>query len=136
MPHEPIQFGPRRGEPNEAELPVDADRTPPAKIDVDRERAVTLTWLDGTTSVLPVPLLRRMSPSAEAKAWREEQANNPLAVMTAQAAATMSGGASLRIENAELVGKYAIRLVFSDRHSSGLYTWDYLRTLASREATT
>jgi DUF971 family protein len=33
------------------------------------------------------------------------------------------------------VGNYAVRLTFSDRHDSGLYTWSYLRKLGQeREA--
>lgn len=130
MAHEPIQFHARRDAPNEAEVPVSGEAVQPTAIDVDRDRALTIDWADGTRSVLPVSLLRRMSPSAEAKVWRDEQANNPLAVLPDKTAASMSDDATpLRIDNAELVGKYAIRLVFSDGHSSGLYAWDYLRTL-------
>jgi DUF971 family protein len=29
------------------------------------------------------------------------------------------------------VGNYAVRLVFSDGHDSGIYTWGYLRELGS-----
>ena len=131
MPHEPIQFGPRRDTPNEAEVSIDpsASGVTPRAIDVDRDRALTIDWSDGTRSVLPVALLRRLSPSAEAKAWRDEQAKNPLAVLpTSKSSPT----GPLRIENAELVGNYALRLSFSDGHSSGLYAWDYLRALALR----
>lgn len=35
----------------------------------------------------------------------------------------------IRIVKAEPVGRYAVRLFFSDGHSSGLYTWNILRTL-------
>ncbi|MEM1026982.1 MAG: DUF971 domain-containing protein [Planctomycetota bacterium] len=141
MAHEPIQFGPapsvggRRDQANEAELPVSGDAVLPVSIDVDRDRALTVEWADGTASVLPVALLRRMSPSAEAKAWRDEQASNPLAVLPEKSAAALADGAQpLRIENAELMGNYAIRLVFSDGHSSGLYAWNYLRTLGEDAA--
>lgn len=129
MAHEPIQFHARRDAPNEAEVRISGEAVQPTAIDVDRDRALTIDWADGTRSVLPVLLLRRMSPSAEAKVWRDEQANNPLAVLSDKAAAMSDDAMPLRIDNAELVGKYAIRLVFSDGHSSGLYTWDYLRTL-------
>lgn len=128
MAHEPIQFGPRRDEPNEAEVPVDPSNVRPVSIDLDRDQALTIRWTDGVTSVLPVDLLRRMSPSAEAKAWRDEQASNPLAVLPDRAAQQLEGG-KITVESAELVGKYAIRLAFSDGHSSGLYAWDYLRGL-------
>lgn len=35
----------------------------------------------------------------------------------------------IRVLKAEPVGRYAVRLFFSDGHSSGLYTWDLLRAL-------
>jgi DUF971 family protein len=28
------------------------------------------------------------------------------------------------------VGNYAVRIVFDDGHDSGLYSWDYLKSLA------
>ena len=31
----------------------------------------------------------------------------------------------------EPVGAYAVRLIFSDSHNSGLYSWDYLYELGS-----
>jgi DUF971 family protein len=125
MAHEPIHFGPSR-RPSEAEVPVSASKAPPTAIDVDRPHGLTLTWADGSRTHLPVDLLRRHSPSAEARAWAEEQARNPLAVMPESAAFSEP----LRIVDAELVGRYALRLRFSDGHDTGLYAWDYLRTLA------
>jgi hypothetical protein len=40
--------------------------------------------------------------------------------------------ASPRLPNAlntELVGNYAPRITFSDGHSTGIYSWDYLREI-------
>lgn len=37
----------------------------------------------------------------------------------------------LRAEGAELCGNYAIRFGWSDRHDTGIYTWDNLRRLAT-----
>jgi DUF971 family protein len=31
--------------------------------------------------------------------------------------------------NAELVGNYAIKIHFSDGHDTGIYSWDYLRSI-------
>jgi len=36
------------------------------------------------------------------------------------------------IERMELVGSYAVRIHWSDGHSSGLYTWERLRELGTR----
>ena len=32
------------------------------------------------------------------------------------------------------VGNYAVRLVFDDMHSTGIYSWDYLRELGDNRA--
>ena len=38
---------------------------------------------------------------------------------------------NVAIENIEPVGQYAIKLIFSDGHNTGIYTWDYLYELAA-----
>ena len=65
-----------------------------------------------------------MSPSADAKALREAIAANPLTVLPA----SRSSG-PLVAESAELVGRYAIRIRFSDGHDTGIYSWRYLREI-------
>jgi DUF971 family protein len=38
---------------------------------------------------------------------------------------------NVAIENIEPIGQYAIKLIFSDGHNTGIYTWDYLYELAA-----
>ncbi|MEM9415388.1 MAG: DUF971 domain-containing protein [Planctomycetota bacterium] len=102
----------------------------PKDIDLDRAKALTITWSDGRISVYPVAFLRRNSPSADAKQQREELAKNPLAVLPAGS----GGSGPLRAESVELVGNYAIRLIFSDGHGTGLFTWAYLRGIDPGQA--
>ena len=101
----------------------------PARLDVDRRTGLTVTWDDGTVAFYPVVHLRRLSPSADAKAIREEMARNPLTVLP-----NARSAAPLTIEDAELVGNYAVRLRFSDGHSTGIYSWTYLRGIAPADA--
>jgi DUF971 family protein len=68
-----------------------------------------------------------MSPSAEARTLREELAKNPLAVLPASA---ISGDKPLAAVGAEMIGNYAIRIIFSDGHDTGIYSWDYLLEIA------
>lgn len=96
----------------------------PVKLDVDRKAGLSVTWEDGTSSFFPVLHLRRSSPSADAKKLREEMARNPLTVLPAARATS-----ALTIEDAELVGNYAIRFRFSDGHSTGIYSWTFLRSI-------
>ena len=36
----------------------------------------------------------------------------------------------VRIAGVEPVGHYAIRIIFDDKHDTGIYSWSYLRELA------
>ena len=38
----------------------------------------------------------------------------------------------LKIEKAEILGRYALSFVFSDGHSTGIYSFDWLRTLSEQ----
>jgi len=62
-------------------------------------------------------LLRVESPSAEVKGHGPGQEK------------LVFGKADVLITNLEPVGTYAIRLIFSDGHSTGIFTWDYLEKL-------
>jgi DUF971 family protein len=95
----------------------------PTHLDVRKTEGLHVEWGDGSTSFYPCELLRRMSPSADSKMMREEIENNPLAILPNTPSKTIA------IENAQLVGNYAIRFTFSDGHTAGIYTWDYLKSL-------
>jgi len=58
-----------------------------------------------------------VSPSAEVQGHSPDQR------------VTVAGKRDVTIADLVPVGHYAIRIVFSDRHDSGLYTWTYLETL-------
>ena len=122
MAHEPIQFGPRPDPPpSEPEPGVN-----PVHLDLQRDRALIVTWSDGRVSEYPIALLRGNSPAADAKALREAQAKNPLLVLP-DSVAQHEG--PITAESAELVGNYALRIRFSDGHQSSLFAWDFLRAL-------
>lgn len=99
----------------------------PKHIDLKKDRGLTIEWADGSTSYFSIAFLRKMSPSAEMKQLREEQAKNPLTVLPSSMA--RSSSATLLAESAELVGHYAIRIRFSDGHDTGIYSWAYLRQI-------
>lgn len=96
----------------------------PVHLDLDRRRGLTIHWAGGARSFYPIDYLRRMSPSADAAAIRDEIERNPLAVVPAS-----TGRDALAAVDAELVGNYAVRIRFSDGHDTGIYSWDYLREI-------
>ena len=58
---------------------------PPKRLDMKKDRGLTVEWADGTTSYYSVAYLRRMSPSAEARELRAQIERNPLTVLPASA---------------------------------------------------
>ena len=80
--------------------------------------ALTLTYSDGQEYTLPAEYLRVYSPSAEVRGHGEGNE-------------TLQFGKRLVTINAlEKSGNYALQIVFSDGHDSGIYSWDYLQALA------
>jgi len=86
--------------------------------------AVELVWSDGLTSVYPPRLLRDACPCATCREKRVEPAKPQLLpVLTPQEVAPLA------IAGMKPVGQYAYSIEFSDGHSSGIYTLEYLREL-------
>ncbi len=98
----------------------------PKHLDLKKDKGLTVEWPDGRISFYPVAYLRKMSPSADARMLREQMAKNPLTVLPASAT---SGDKPLTAVGAELVGNYAMKIIFSDGHDTGIYSWDYLRQI-------
>jgi DUF971 family protein len=80
-------------------------------------RTLGVTFDDGSAYDLPAEMLRVLSPSAEVQGHSPEQRK------------TVPGMRNVAIRNVEPVGNYAVRLLFSDGHSTGIFTWDYLAKL-------
>ena len=80
-------------------------------------RTLAVTFADGSAFTLPAEYLRVESPSAEV------QGHNP------DERKTVPGKREVMILEVLPVGNYAVRLVFDDMHSTGIYSWDYLHGL-------
>jgi DUF971 family protein len=85
-------------------------------IEVDRERAVTVTFDDGSVCTFGLADLRVNCPCAECRGKRD-RGTSPWT----------AGSSPLTIVDAELVGAWAISFVWSDGHATGIYPWDALR---------
>ena len=82
---------------------------------------LTVSFDNGERHDLPAEYLRVESPSAEVKGHGAGQE------------VTVPGKRNVTITQIEPVGNYAVRLVFSDGHSTGLYSWDYLARLGREQ---
>jgi len=95
--------------------------TSPRPIDIKLHQASRLLEIkfdNNTECMLSCEFLRVYSPSAEVKGHGPGQE------------VLQVGKEDVNISAIEPVGNYAVRLVFSDGHNTGLYSWDYLYDLA------
>lgn len=86
-----------------------------------RSRLLEIAFDDGARFSIPCELLRVWSPSAEVRGHGPGQEVLQL------------GKENVNITAIEPVGNYAVKLVFDDGHSTGLYTWDLLYRLGARQ---
>ena len=77
-------------------------------------RALTVTFDGGESFDLAAEYLRVRSPSAEVQGHSPSERR------------TVSGKQDVQILELLPVGNYAVRLVFDDMHSTGIFSWDYL----------
>lgn len=83
---------------------------------------VAIRWADGAESFIAVPALRAASPSASARGEPDIFGR----IHGGEAPRDFTG---VTVTGWEIVGNYAVRFAFSDGHSTGLYTYELLRTL-------
>src|SRR5262249_22793611 len=76
-------------------------------------RALTVTFEGGESFLLEAEYLRVKSPSAEVQGHAPEERK------------TVPGKKYVEILEVQPIGNYAVRLVFDDMHSTGIYSWDY-----------
>ncbi|HIG31512.1 MAG TPA: DUF971 domain-containing protein [Verrucomicrobiales bacterium] len=86
---------------------------------------VGIRWNDGSEDFFPMAKLRAVSPSAETQGEKDIFGNQ------------YGGGGGhdytgVTVLRWEPVGSYAIRFIFSDGHSTGLYSFDYLKQVAEK----
>jgi len=80
-------------------------------------RILEIDFDNGERYELPAEFLRVESPSAEVQGHGAERP------------APVAGKREVAIVDAQAVGNYAVRLIFSDGHSTGLYSFDLLARL-------
>lgn len=120
----------------------------PSRLDLKRDRDLTITWPDGRVDVWTIAQLRQRCPCAACKIQRTgrdpHQLMQPVAEpqpsetegtgkrlsLTVASKPIISESDPITVTTAEPVGNYAIRLNFSDGHQSGIFSWAHLRDLS------
>jgi DUF971 family protein len=94
----------------------------PTELRLDKDkRILTVSFDDGKSFTISAELLRVLSPSAEVQGHSPDQR------------VTVAGKRNIGIARLDPVGNYAVRIVFTDGHDTGLYVWEYLRQLGEEK---
>ena len=86
------------------------------------EGRLEVDFTDGKRYVMPAEYLRVESPSAEVQGHGGPATKK-----------IVSGRRHVKIESVEPVGNYAIRIIFDDKHDTGIYSWAYLHELGATQ---
>lgn len=89
----------------------------------DRGHTLKIQFDSGESFEIAAELLRVESPSAEVKGHGPGQEQ------------LVFGKRLVTIVKLEPIGSYAVRIIFSDGHSTGLFTWSYLAKLGREQLT-
>ena len=91
----------------------------PVKINIHKKSAeLELVYSENSTFTMSAEYLRVFSPSAEVQGHGPDQA------------VLQSGKRDVQFRDVEPQGNYALKLIFSDGHDSGIFSWPYLYELA------
>lgn len=100
---------------------MSAERVPTAITLHQKSRVMEIAFADGRSFRLPYEYLRVYSPSAEVRGHGPGQE------------VLQTGKRDVEIRSLEPVGSYAVQPVFSDGHSTGIYSWEYLYELGEEQ---
>jgi DUF971 family protein len=93
---------------------------PPSNIRaLQAEQVLEVTWPDGRVDRLPYRTLRGQCPCAGCRdEWTGRRILDSNSIRS-----------DLKLVGMENIGTYAVQPAWNDGHSSGLYTWELLRSL-------
>jgi DUF971 family protein len=95
-----------------------SNRPWPTELRLAKDRkTLNVSFDNGESFALDAEFLRVVSPSAEVQGHSPDERK------------TVPGKRNVAILEVHPVGNYAVRLVFDDLHSTGIYSWDYLAEL-------
>jgi DUF971 family protein len=105
-------------------------QTNPIRLDLKKDEKLEIEWQDGLKSTYPISTLRSLCPCAECRTIREQGLTRKTPLLQ-----VLPGNYAkpIVVMDAELVGGYALRLEWSDGHSSGIYSFDYLREISPQK---
>jgi ATP-binding protein involved in chromosome partitioning len=103
----------------------------PREIKRMESTGLRVTWQDGSIQELTSEVLRKRCPCAECRELRGDESHAKPLTGKKRSLAIMQNtiDEELALEEIWGVGQYAIGIRWADGHSSGIYTFGYLREL-------
>ena len=99
----------------------------PKQIKISDKNKLSLRWNDDALSIISLKYLRDECPCATCKGetilFKTFRPPKP----------TMISPEMYKIKSIDVVGEYAIQIGWKDGHNTGIYSWEYLKTLESGE---
>jgi DUF971 family protein len=116
-------------------IPIDQRKKPTAvKIHVKTGAGVDITWADGHSSHYDFTYLRDQCPCATCNDERGKKEAMPVSTTNLLSSPLLPMyKPKPRAQAATQVGNYAVQISFTDGHSTGIFSYDYLRTLCPCE---
>ena len=110
-------------------IPIDPrKKASNVKIHVSSGAGVDITWADGHESHYDFAYLREECPCATCNDERGKKQAFAVAAPAFPAVLPMFKPKP-RAQSATVMGNYAVQIIFSDGHSTGIYSYDHLRNI-------
>jgi len=121
-------------------MPVDTRKKPTnVQVHVTEGTGVDITWADGHRSHYGFDYLRDECPCATCGEERRKKAEMSQKTGAGAAGGGLPGALPMykpkpKARRAQAVGHYALQIEFTDGHSTGIYSFDYLREICPCDA--
>lgn len=108
-------------------------QTTPTRLSLKKDRQLEVDWRDGHKSVYTISRLRSLCPCAQCRIVRD--GSDPHDISPAPKSKPLltilpgNYAGEITVSEAQMVGNYAIKLVFSDGHDTGIFSFEYLREI-------
>jgi ATP-binding protein involved in chromosome partitioning len=98
-------------------------RYEPEDMEVDLSKGLTITWADGVTTFISSRFLRLKSTCAQWREYTKGRTPEQLEIIYDTVPKDIT------ITDAKEMGNYALGIMFSDNHKSGIFEFHHLRKI-------
>jgi DUF971 family protein len=100
----------------------------PEHIAISKSKGITIDWKDGHSSEYSLAWLRDECPCAGCTGAHGTEPQKT-SYSNADTSPFQMYKPTLKMNNVEPVGHYAVRIYWSDGHQAGIYSWHHLREI-------